>query len=124
MGDYANPGVLVETDWLEQHLNDDADTGDPELERDELELVQQTHYPALAELSQYDSVALFVDRARAAVPSFAITNENAPAVAACPVSPTTPGSSNASHAAASTVPRSTRRPDVRLLVPGATLPPA
>ena len=37
--------------------------------------------PALAELSQYDSVALFVDRARAAIPSFAITSENAPAVA-------------------------------------------
>lgn len=37
--------------------------------------------PPLAELSQYDSVALFVDRARAAIPSFAITNENAPAVA-------------------------------------------
>ena len=37
--------------------------------------------PPLAELSQYDSVALFVDRARAAVPSFAVTSENAPAVA-------------------------------------------
>ena len=37
--------------------------------------------PPLAELSQYDSVALFVDRARAAVPSFAVTTENAPAVA-------------------------------------------
>ena len=37
--------------------------------------------PPLAELSQYDSVALFVDRARAAVPSFEVTSENAPAVA-------------------------------------------
>jgi predicted ATPase/class 3 adenylate cyclase len=37
--------------------------------------------PAFGELSQYDSVALFVDRARAAVPSFTITNDNAPAVA-------------------------------------------
>jgi predicted ATPase/class 3 adenylate cyclase len=37
--------------------------------------------PPLAELSQYDSVALFTDRARAAVPSFAVTSENAPAVA-------------------------------------------
>ena len=37
--------------------------------------------PPLGELSQYDSVALFVDRARAAVPSFSITNDNAPAVA-------------------------------------------
>ncbi len=37
--------------------------------------------PPLAELSQYDSVALFVDRARAAIPSFEITSDNAPAVA-------------------------------------------
>ena len=37
--------------------------------------------PSLAVLSQYESVALFVDRARAAVPTFAVTNENAPAVA-------------------------------------------
>jgi predicted ATPase/class 3 adenylate cyclase len=37
--------------------------------------------PPLAALSQYESVALFVDRARAAVPSFEVTNENAPAVA-------------------------------------------
>ena len=37
--------------------------------------------PPLGELSQYDSVALFVDRARAAVPSFEVTSENAPAVA-------------------------------------------
>ncbi|HSJ00223.1 MAG TPA: tetratricopeptide repeat protein [Patescibacteria group bacterium] len=37
--------------------------------------------PPPAELSQYDSVALFIDRARAAVPTFAITDENAPAVA-------------------------------------------
>ena len=36
--------------------------------------------PPLAELSQYDSVALFVDRARAAIPSFSITDQNAPAV--------------------------------------------
>ena len=37
--------------------------------------------PALAALSQYESVALFLDRAQAALPTFAITNENAPAVA-------------------------------------------
>jgi predicted ATPase/class 3 adenylate cyclase len=37
--------------------------------------------PPLAVLSQFESVALFVDRAKAALPSFAVTNENAPAVA-------------------------------------------
>jgi predicted ATPase/class 3 adenylate cyclase len=37
--------------------------------------------PALDALSQYDAVALFVERARAADPGFAVTDENAPAVA-------------------------------------------
>jgi predicted ATPase/class 3 adenylate cyclase len=37
--------------------------------------------PALAALSQYESVALFLDRAQAALPAFTITDENAPAVA-------------------------------------------
>ena len=32
-------------------------------------------------LSQYEAVKLFIDRARAAVPTFSVTNENAPAVA-------------------------------------------
>jgi predicted ATPase/class 3 adenylate cyclase len=34
-----------------------------------------------AQLSQYDSVALFVERAQAVRPGFAVTNDNAPAVA-------------------------------------------
>ena len=37
--------------------------------------------PDLAELSQYEAVALFVERAQAADPSFELTSENAPAVA-------------------------------------------
>jgi predicted ATPase/class 3 adenylate cyclase len=37
--------------------------------------------PPLDSLSQYEAVRLFIDRARAAQPSFHVTNENAPAVA-------------------------------------------
>ena len=37
--------------------------------------------PSLESLSQYEAVKLFIDRARAAQPSFNVTNENAPAVA-------------------------------------------
>ncbi|MDQ2690211.1 MAG: adenylate/guanylate cyclase domain-containing protein, partial [Chloroflexota bacterium] len=37
--------------------------------------------PPLAALSQYEAVALFIERARAVKPDFAVTNENAPAVA-------------------------------------------
>jgi predicted ATPase/class 3 adenylate cyclase len=36
---------------------------------------------ALESFSQYEAVALFVERARAVAPDFAVTNENAPAVA-------------------------------------------
>jgi predicted ATPase len=39
------------------------------------------HLPEIAELSQYDAVALFIARARAVKPDFSVTNENAPAVA-------------------------------------------
>ena len=37
--------------------------------------------PSADALSQYDAVALFIERARAVRPDFAVTNENAPAVA-------------------------------------------
>ena len=37
--------------------------------------------PSLEQLSQYESVALFIERARAVKPDFAVTNDNAPAVA-------------------------------------------
>jgi predicted ATPase/class 3 adenylate cyclase len=39
------------------------------------------HLPSLASLSQYEAVALFIERARAVRPDFEVTNENAPAVA-------------------------------------------
>jgi predicted ATPase/class 3 adenylate cyclase len=39
------------------------------------------HLPDFASLSQYEAVALFVERARAVKPGFNVTNENAPAVA-------------------------------------------
>ena len=40
-----------------------------------------TRLPDFASLSQYEAVALFVERARAMKPGFAVTNDNAPAVA-------------------------------------------
>jgi predicted ATPase/class 3 adenylate cyclase len=46
-----------------------------------LELPDVGHLPDPGALSQYDAVALFVDRARAIRPGFQVTNENAPAVA-------------------------------------------
>ena len=41
-----------------------------------------TRLPALEALSQYDAVALFIQRARGVRPDFAVDNDNAPAVAA------------------------------------------
>jgi predicted ATPase/class 3 adenylate cyclase len=46
-----------------------------------LGLPDVNHLPALESLSQYEAVKLFIDRARSAIPSFSVTNENAPAVA-------------------------------------------
>jgi predicted ATPase/class 3 adenylate cyclase len=46
-----------------------------------LAIPDPAHLPDLKRLSQYDAVALFIQRARAIKPDFAITNENAPAVA-------------------------------------------
>jgi non-specific serine/threonine protein kinase len=40
-----------------------------------------THSPALADLAQNDAIALFVARAQAALPGFALNQDNAPAVA-------------------------------------------
>jgi predicted ATPase/class 3 adenylate cyclase len=39
------------------------------------------HLPPLTQLSQYEAVALFIERARSVKPDFDVTNENAPAVA-------------------------------------------
>ena len=46
-----------------------------------LTLPDPKHLPSLERLSQYESVRLFIERAASAKPSFAINNENAPAVA-------------------------------------------
>jgi predicted ATPase len=46
-----------------------------------LELPDTTRLPDVGALSQYESVALFIERAMAVKPGFAVTNENAPAVA-------------------------------------------
>jgi predicted ATPase/class 3 adenylate cyclase len=40
-----------------------------------------SHLPSLTSLSQFEAVALFVERARAVKPGFGVTNENAPSVA-------------------------------------------
>jgi predicted ATPase/class 3 adenylate cyclase/DNA-binding XRE family transcriptional regulator len=47
----------------------------------ELALPDLQHLPDLPALSQYEAVALFIERARAVKPDFAVTNANAPAVA-------------------------------------------
>ena len=46
-----------------------------------LALPDPAHLPPFAQLSQFASVALFIERARAVKPDFVVTNENAPAVA-------------------------------------------
>jgi predicted ATPase/class 3 adenylate cyclase len=46
-----------------------------------LGLPRRTPPPTLEQLSQYEAVRLFIDRARAVKPAFAIDNANAPAVA-------------------------------------------
>jgi predicted ATPase/class 3 adenylate cyclase/DNA-binding CsgD family transcriptional regulator len=40
-----------------------------------------SHLPPIDSLSQYEAVKLFIDRATSALPTFAVTNENAPALA-------------------------------------------
>ncbi len=46
-----------------------------------LSLPNPKHLPDLVTLSQYEAVALFIQRAQAVKPDFAVTNANAPAVA-------------------------------------------
>ena len=46
-----------------------------------LRIPDPAHLPSLEALSQYEAVKLFVERAVAVKPGFAVTNENAPAVA-------------------------------------------
>jgi predicted ATPase/class 3 adenylate cyclase len=56
-------------------------SGEHELQVPPLALPDPDHLPDAAALSQYEAVALFVERARAVKADFAITNANAPAVA-------------------------------------------
>ncbi|MDP9353459.1 MAG: tetratricopeptide repeat protein, partial [Chloroflexota bacterium] len=46
-----------------------------------MSLPDPKHLSGLEQLSQYEAVRLFIERARAAKPDFEVTNENAPAVA-------------------------------------------
>ena len=56
-------------------------SGEQEYPVPPLGLPDPSSLPPLEQVSQYESVALFIERARAVKPDFAVTNENAPAVA-------------------------------------------
>jgi len=55
--------------------------GEQEFPVPPLGLPDLKHLPSLESLSQYEAVALFIQRAMAAKPDFVVTNENAPAIA-------------------------------------------
>jgi predicted ATPase len=56
-------------------------SGEQEYPVPPLGLPDPRNLPPLSQLSQYEAVALFIERARAVKPGFEVTNENAPAVA-------------------------------------------
>jgi len=56
-------------------------SGEQDYDVPPLRLPEPQRLPSLAALAQYEAVALFIDRARAVKPDFALTDENAPAVA-------------------------------------------
>ncbi|MGH2500519.1 MAG: ATP-binding protein, partial [Candidatus Limnocylindria bacterium] len=56
-------------------------SGEQEFPVPPLALPDVRHLPEASALSQYEAVRLFIERALAAKPDFAVTNENAPAVA-------------------------------------------
>jgi predicted ATPase/class 3 adenylate cyclase len=56
-------------------------SGEQEYPVPPLALPDPEHLPSLEALSQYDAVALFIQRARSVNPGFEVTNQNAPAVA-------------------------------------------
>ena len=56
-------------------------SGEQEYPVPSLALPDLAHLPPLTQVGQYESVALFIERARAVKPEFVVTNENAPAVA-------------------------------------------
>src|SRR6185436_19406961 len=71
------PGVkILVTSRAVLHLR-----GEKEITVPPLALPNPTQLPPLARLSQYAAVALFIERALDVQPDFAVTNENAPAVA-------------------------------------------
>jgi len=73
----AAPGLtVVVTSRALLHLSGERELAVPPLRRPD-----PKHLPSLAALSQYEAVALFIERAEAVRPGFAVTNENAPAVA-------------------------------------------
>jgi predicted ATPase len=73
----GSPSVrIVVTSRAALHVSGEQEFGVPPLE-----LPDRRHLPPVAALSQYEAVALFVERARAVRPDFELTNENAPAVA-------------------------------------------
>jgi predicted ATPase/class 3 adenylate cyclase len=55
--------------------------GESEFPVPPLALPDPSHLPEVSALSQYESVALFIERAMAVKPNFNVTNDNAPAVA-------------------------------------------
>jgi predicted ATPase/class 3 adenylate cyclase len=67
---------IVVTSRAALHLSAEQEFGVPPLD-----LPDRHHLPPLAALSQYEAVALFIERARAVKPDFEVTNDNAPAVA-------------------------------------------
>jgi predicted ATPase/class 3 adenylate cyclase len=56
-------------------------SGEQEMPVPPLALPDPRHLPDVQSLSQYEAVALFIERALATRPDFSVTNENAPAVA-------------------------------------------
>ena len=56
-------------------------SGEQEYPVPPLDLPDPANLPPLEQLSQYEAVALFIERARSVKPGFEVTNENAPAVA-------------------------------------------
>ena len=67
---------LLVTSRIPLHLS-----GEHEYPVPPLALPDPAHLPEVSSLSQYEAVALFVERARAVKADFAVTNANAPAVA-------------------------------------------
>jgi predicted ATPase/class 3 adenylate cyclase len=67
---------LLVTSRVPLHLS-----GEHEFEVPPLALPDAAHLPDVEALSQYEAVALFVERARAVKADFAVTNANAPAIA-------------------------------------------